>query len=284
MTEESRLGPAVRERTKLLAALLRTPDDKFLTYLQANGLPEGIDQNQLRHVRDVMDALGKGLRSAASDPFWRQLDALWSLLLGPPGAAAGPALGAAAIAPPPPIAAPLVVAPPPAAAFAPPAEPALDEPHTPLPDDAVTAIRRRDFRHKVMRDKPPQRAPSGQATAPDEWKPHAPQVRSPELGQLETAGVIGNETLEAGLDALRGALTWPLERIAQLCADLANQRAQGQPTIDEICRRFDLPTELILNNVMRLWQNRLDEDQELAREHARLVLQFRQNDKNSSDN
>ena len=75
MAEESRLGPAVRERTKLLASLLRTPDDKLLTFIQSNGISEDVDVGGVRQVRDIMDALGKGLSSESDDPFWTRLDA-----------------------------------------------------------------------------------------------------------------------------------------------------------------------------------------------------------------
>ncbi len=295
MTEESRYGPAVRERTKLLAALLRTPDEKLLTYIQANDLAEHINQSQVRQVRDVMDALGIGLNRPPSDPFWHQLDAVWSLLFGPPGAAQAATSGAHAAAPQPvaappavppqPVAAPPPIVPPEAAPAPPqpagspqPAEPTNEEALMPTSENAVTAVRKRDFRHQVMEDKPPQREPSAPAApaAPDAWKPPAALIRSPTPGQLQTEARVESNDLKASLEAVRGALGWPLERIAQLCAALANQRAQGEPHIDEICRSFNLPDETILNNVMRLWQRRLDEDQELAREHARLVLKFRQ--------
>ncbi len=261
MTEESRFGPTVRERTKLLAALLRTPNDKLLTYAQAHTLAEDLDVVQLRKVRDLMDELGKGIKTTEADPFWRQLDALWSLLYGSPNAASP--------APP--------VAPAPAA-------PAISQPTAPVqsPTEATPAEAdaraKVDFRQAVMQQAPPQRAPSATAAMrPEDCRPQVPNGHVATSGQSEMASSGDAAAINADLRAVSLALSWPLERVAQLYLAVSDQREQGEPPIDELCQRFDLPSELILDNVIRLWQARLDKSERLAREHAELVLELRKN-------
>jgi hypothetical protein len=76
----SRYGTATRERTKLLAALLQTPDEELSTLALAHELK--LDLTRLRMLRDILDALGEGLADAGSENYAEKVDRAWSLLCG----------------------------------------------------------------------------------------------------------------------------------------------------------------------------------------------------------
>ncbi len=133
---ESRFGSAVRERTKLLAALLRTPNDGLLSFAQANELSERLSVQELERARALLDALGEGLRAEPDDPFWRRLEAALAILVGE----AAPAPEA-----PPPVPPPLLVPPPRAPTTLAEKRPEGWRPHDPRvrrpePDQEETAV------------------------------------------------------------------------------------------------------------------------------------------------
>jgi hypothetical protein len=261
MTKESRYGPAVRERTKLLAALMRTPDDGLLTFAQANELSEALDLRDLERARDLLDAVGRGLRADAGDAFWQRLEAALAILEGEEPVTA-------AVPPPPPAAA----APPaavPSAAVPSAAVPSAAVPSAAVPSAASPAAARPDFRHDVMDKAPPPRSKS--AGAPQPWRPHDPKVRRPEPGQEATAVLETGEEGTLRILAATTAGTWPLKRVVRLEAAYAAYLDRGDPSMEDICQFFELPNERAVKVALRTWQRRLEEDEELADEHASLL-------------
>jgi len=312
VVKESRYGPTVRERTKLLAALLRTPDESLSTFAVANAIADGTADFQLRQLRDVLDALGRGLATSPDTPFWRQLNDVWALLHGKPLAAARAARpeGASpaheadedmspwaraseenAATPPPAPGQPKAAPQSPwhsaarsADAAAPPGTPsAIAADTTPFPKAERAAAPQEDFRHEVMAATGPDSS-DAPTLANDEldidWKVHNPDLRYPAPDQNQTDAMVrvGLSGVWDVLDAAQDTLNWPLERVARLSAAVAAQHEHGEPSTDEICRRFKLANGDIVSATLRLWSLRFDDDEQLAREHARLVSQNRQKD------
>lgn len=251
MADESRNGSTVRERTKLLAALMRTPDDRLLDLAEAAELPVDIDPSRMRCVRDILDELAKGLARPGPDPFWARLEGALSQLRGGVQPAAGvPPARLHAAAPP----------------------PRRAQRRSVVPEPPVNP----DFRHDLMY----RARPEGEAARPAEpppkgWKPDVPGVREPEPGQNDTVTVVLGGDHLARMRAAKAVLTWPLERIAELGAAVASQRERGKPSFKEICRRFQLANEGLVQFTLDTWQRRFEDDAELAREYTRLVSHFR---------
>lgn len=234
----SRLGPLVRERTKLLAALMRTPDDGLLTFAQAHNLSEEIEIEHLVRVRDLLDVLAAGLHQDPNDPFWDRLDAALAQLQ-------GRGLSAHGVAPVPPP--PVAVAPVPESPSAP------------------------DFRHEVMETNPPVRKPATSRKRRRAWKPANPNVRRPAPDQENT------ELLETGmagtlkLPASTPTADWPLKKVVRLEAAYTAYVDKGDPSIEDICQFFELPNERAIRIALEVWRRRIEQDEELAAEHDELL-------------
>ena len=241
MKKESRLGPLVRERTKLLAALMRTPDDGLLSFAQANNLSQHVELAQLIRIRDLLDTLGEGLHAEPDAAFWRGLDAALAQLEGSPSS------GRAAPAPAP--------VPPPRVAM----------PSTPGPP-ATT-----DFRHNVMDNKPPLRRAGPPGSRGRNWRPQSGNVRPPAPDQEQTEMVEIGLAGTFKLPASTPTHDWPLKRVVRLEAAYRAYSNNGDPSLEEICAFFGLPDERAIRIALAVWRHRIEEDEELAAEHDELL-------------
>ena len=72
-------------------------------------------------------------------------------------------------------------------------------------------------------------------------------------------------------DAAADAVSWPLEKYAWLCAELDHAPARA----DHVWSLHGLDTDDLRQVVQEAWGAKLAEDEDLAREHAKLVERYR---------
>ncbi len=273
---EDRQGPLIRSLAQTLMTLLRTADDGLEMFREMRvGEHTPLTLERLRRLRDLLDAMAYGLKHDDDEIFWQRLEQAWSLIY---SAAAGAMLPGTAPAVPsqptaqPPVASPPQVAPPPI--VVPPVEvtaPPVAPPVVPeYPNE-------RDFRQALA-------GPGKAATAPqptsDDHRPFiermAPGGATPKAPQPDQQHTMPRTLTQGRMaaEAVNEALAWPLERYAELSAELARQ----PEAVMQVAERFGLADRFSLDFVVKKWQQRLADDEQLRQQHAELVAGYAKED------
>jgi hypothetical protein len=268
----SRQDPRIRHGALLLSSLVLSPDSALERYREQRAGDRGLDVEQLRRARDVLDAIGFAI-SADEPERWTRLEQAWRLLRDDAHRLPRPlddnrpsaprtAEDRRAAASPPERAAPPDAndRPHPSHPFEQGALPAsdLDETAAMAPLAAIAAPL--PFR--------------GRAAIPPPAAPPCPEQPGSDLDETAAVAPLGEIGPALPFAGSRSAAipTFTLEQFASLRAELAARPAAES----EILTRYGLAGEAALIALQQRWELRLQADPSMRKSFEELLARYRQ--------